>query len=138
MNDTTARIIDTMGHAGFIVHTVRFTGPDSAVVTWEKGTDEKAAATALAAFNWSEAAQTLWEKQQRANSVDGDDKAKTMLALLAAENNALRSWLTQFKAVVAAAGSLAALKTGVAGLPALPQRTKPQVIAAYKAESLGN
>lgn len=42
------------------------------------------------------------------------------------EINLLRDWLTQFREAVAAAASLADLKSRVAALPAMPQRTAAQ------------
>jgi hypothetical protein len=42
------------------------------------------------------------------------------------EVNALRQWITDFKTAVANAATLAALKTAVAALPNVPQRTATQ------------
>jgi hypothetical protein len=55
-----------------------------------------------------------------------------VVVLTVDELNVLRDWLTQFKAAVAAAGTLAALKTSVAALPALPERTFAQVRTAIR------
>lgn len=49
------------------------------------------------------------------------DRAVVLAAL--DEINVLRSWIEGFKAAVAAAGTLAALKTAVAELPSLPERS---------------
>lgn len=46
------------------------------------------------------------------------------------EINILRDWITQFKIAVAGAATLAALKTAVANLPNLPQRTAQQAKTA--------
>ena len=46
------------------------------------------------------------------------------------ENNALRSWITDFKAAVAAASSLIDLQTRIAGLPNMPARTVEQLLDA--------
>lgn len=48
------------------------------------------------------------------------------------EINILRSWIVDFKAEVAAATSLVTLKTGVAGLPDLPDRTLAQLKTAIQ------
>jgi hypothetical protein len=64
-----------------------------------------------------------------------DDLARVQRAVVVLtvdELNVLRDWLTQFKAAVAAAGTLAALKTSVAALPALPERTFAQVRTAIR------
>ena len=55
---------------------------------------------------------------------------RAVVKLMVDENNLLRQWMADFKAAVAAAGSLAALKTGVAGLPNVPQRTYQQAKTA--------
>jgi len=49
-----------------------------------------------------------------------------------AEVNIVRAWLVSFKTEVAAAVSLADLKTRIATLPATPYRTKAQLIQAIK------
>ena len=46
------------------------------------------------------------------------------------ENNALRSWITDFKAAIAAASSLADLQSRIAGLPDTPNRTVQQLLNA--------
>jgi len=55
---------------------------------------------------------------------------RALAALLLSEINALRSWITDFKAAVAGAASLANLKTAVAALPKMPDRTRTQAIQA--------
>lgn len=62
---------------------------------------------------------------------DEGTKTDRSIALTAMDEiNLLRDWITQFKLAVANAGTLAALKTNVAALPNLPQRTPAQVKAA--------
>lgn len=53
-----------------------------------------------------------------------------ILLLLMDELNVLRDWITQYKAQVAAATSLANLQTRVAALPNVPQRTNQQLRTA--------
>lgn len=63
----------------------------------------------------------------------GNDLAKVLraeAAVLVDEINSLRRWVTSFKAEVAAASSLADLKTRVASLPNLPDRTLAQAKTA--------
>jgi hypothetical protein len=55
---------------------------------------------------------------------------RAIVLVLLDEINALRDWITQYKAAVAAAGSLAALKTATAALPNVPQRTPQQARTA--------
>lgn len=55
---------------------------------------------------------------------------RALAALVLSELNLLRAWLADFKAAVAGAGTLAALKTAVAALPNTPPRTRAQVIQA--------
>lgn len=49
------------------------------------------------------------------------------LLLTMDELNVVRQWVTDFKAATAGAATLAALKTAVAALPNLPQRTAAQI-----------
>ena len=51
---------------------------------------------------------------------------RAVVKLTVDEINSLRQWITDFKVEVAAANSLASLKTGVAGLPNVPDRTYDQ------------
>lgn len=99
---------------------------------------QTAANNALAAFDWSQAAQDAWENLQSrtgadaiVNGVTVDGKVmRAVAAVLVDEINNLRQWLAQFKAEVAAAASLADLKTRVATLPAMPDRTLAQAKTA--------
>lgn len=61
--------------------------------------------------------------------------AVVALALLTLDEiNNLRQWVASFKAATAAATSLADLKTRVAALPNMPDRTRQQLINAVKAK----
>lgn len=96
------------------------------------------AQSALTAFDWSESAHTIWIQNKlrvAAKQFHDDQDAQNVafrafVKLVVDENNLLREWITDFKAAVAAAGSLGALKTGVAGLPNVPQRTYQQAKTA--------
>jgi hypothetical protein len=55
---------------------------------------------------------------------------RSIAAVLLDENNALRQWITSFKAATAASSSLADFKTRVAALPAMPDRTLAQAKTA--------
>lgn len=57
---------------------------------------------------------------------EGAARDRGIVLVAVDEINLLRQWLTTFKAEVAAATSLADLKTRVAGLPNLPDRTPVQ------------
>ena len=68
-------------------------------------------------------------------NVDGSPNGKAYRAVasvLVDEENDIRSWITQFKAAVAGAATLAALKTAVAGLPNMPARTLAQAKTAVQ------
>lgn len=56
--------------------------------------------------------------------------ARAIVSILLDEMNVLRQWLASFKTEVAAAASLADLKTRVATLPATPDRTLAQAKTA--------
>lgn len=71
--------------------------------------------------NLRDAAKQFQDDQQAQNVA-----FRSLVKLIVDENNLLRQWIADFKAVTAAAGSLNALKTGVAGLPNVPQRTYQQ------------
>lgn len=104
---------------------------------------QKAAAeAALAAFDWSAAAEDAWGVQRDKtlasslmDAVSPDVLAiiiRALALLTMDELNVLRAWIASFKAEVAAATSLADLKTRVAALPATPQRTKAQIFPALQ------
>lgn len=69
-------------------------------------------------------------KQFQADQQAQNVALRATVKLLVDELNILRGWVADFKAATAAAGSLAALKTGVAALPNTPQRTYQQAKTA--------
>jgi hypothetical protein len=74
-------------------------------------------------------------KQMLDEEVDSLYKLTRALALVTMDEvNIVRDWLTDFKAEVAAATSLADLKTRVAALASLPDRTASQLKNAIKAK----
>ncbi len=94
------------------------------------------------AFDDSDAAQAVFDnlaaRTVADNLVDLDKSALLKIAraeasVLVDEINALRQWITQFKAATAAATSLANLQTRVAALPNMPDRTLAQAKTAIKA-----
>lgn len=101
-----------------------------------------AAQAIINAFDTSQAAQTAWENlmarasAQAAIDARTDDLLKLLraeAAVLVDEINALRQWVTSFKAAVAASSTLADMKTRVAALNNLPDRTLAQAKTAIKA-----
>lgn len=83
----------------------------------------------------SPVAEPWWTDYQRTHKADlQDEVVKAAVLVILDDRNATAQWLTDFKAAVAAATSLADLKTRVAALPACPQRTPEQIKAAIKAE----
>ncbi len=60
MEEYGIRLVDTLLLQGFQIHTYRIVDMKSAVVTWQEGTDIKAADTALDKFDWSEEAHKQW------------------------------------------------------------------------------
>lgn len=91
----------------------------------------KAAAAALALLTKirTEAAELLAATDRTARAL----RAVALTAL--DEINALRDWITQFKAATAAATSLANLQTRVAALANVPQRTAAQLKSALSAKA---
>jgi len=106
--------------------------------------EQRTQAQAIAAtFDWSDEAQVVWENLQQRKmakvgfATETTDRAKAwraIVSLLLDENNALRSWVMSFKAAVAAASNFADLKTRIAALPNLPDRTLAQAKAAFAAK----
>jgi hypothetical protein len=97
------------------------------------------AQTALAAFDWSGSAQTAYDTvQARApalttlnSATDPPGKlARATAAVLVDELNDIREWIAAFKVQVAASTTLADLKTRVAALPNMPDRTLAQAKTA--------
>lgn len=136
MNEIDTRLVNTLLSQGFQIHTYRIIDQSSAVVTWAEGTDEVTANAALALFDWSESAHVAWRRDQAATAIKFNGDFTAMVMAMVHEINILRQWITDFKSVVFGAGSLAALKTGVAGLPNLPDRTKIQAVTLLKAKRL--
>lgn len=112
-----------------------------------------AANAALASFDWSDVAQSAWLVAQAQTSAKNEMDTATaapatasaeqrILRALAAvtldEVNVLRQWIASFKSEVAGATSLADLKTRVAGLPSMPDRTAVQLRAAIENKLDGN
>lgn len=74
-----------------------------------------------------------------------DPAAKALRAIMlglidttVGELNLLREWVESFKTAVAGAASLAALKTAVAALPAMPDRTLSGAVTAVKAAAVSH
>lgn len=95
----------------------------------------------LLAFDCSAgAAQSFDTAQARARAADAvdnsrepeDKKLRAVLLVAIDEINNLRQWIAAFKTEVAAAASLADLKTRVADLPNMPDRTAAQAKTAIK------
>lgn len=99
-----------------------------------------AAQAVIDGFDTGDAAQAAWENtdQRTAASAavtDTNTPGKVyrgIAAVLVDEINILRQWLASFKTEVAAATSLADLKTRVATLPATPDRTLAQAKTAVQ------
>jgi hypothetical protein len=100
---------------------------DAVTELWDLRTEAEADAEAIAQAEAIKAAQSELDNAERI--VKG--LALTMLD----EINLCRGWLAQYKAAVAAAGTLAALKTSVAALPDMPTRTAAQLKAAVLAKA---
>ncbi len=92
------------------------------------------------AFDGSQSAQDAWnlipQDQKGAvrliNLLDANARAYRAVAAMAIDEiNTLREWIVAFQAQVALASTLADLKTRVAGLPNLPDRTLAQAKAAF-------
>ncbi len=105
---------------------------------------QAAAQATINAFDWSQGAQDAYDNLQNrtvakadvASSTDAPAKVhRAVASVLIDELNILRLWITDFKAAVAAATSLADLKTRVAAItPAsLPARTLAQAKTAIAA-----
>ena len=99
-----------------------------------------AALTALAALSWDDAALDAWEvtRQRGDAKAQYDDLAKLGKVLRAVvlvtldEINTLRQWDADLKAAVAAATNFADLKTRIAALPGMPDRTGAQARTAVR------
>lgn len=91
------------------------------------------------AFDGSQQAQDAWTALQKQNAAiefmtDLDEYSRSyraVAAVLVSEINILREWIVSFQAAVASATTLANLKTGIAALPNLPDRTLSQAKTAF-------
>lgn len=104
---------------------------------------QAAAQATIAAFDVSNAAHVTWlNLQARASAQSAIDSrtddllkiARAEAAVLVDEINSLRQWIESFKAATALASSLADLKTRVAALASMPDRTLAQAKTAIKAK----
>lgn len=113
--------------------------------TWsvQPSTLQAAAQAVITAFDASPAADVAWVNlaaRTAAQQAVGTDKsavykvARAEAAVLVDEINALRQWIVNFKAAVAAASSLSNLQTRVAALPDMPDRTLAQAQTAITAK----
>lgn len=76
-----------------------------------------------------------WQNPPPPADVEVLSGAVVALALLTLDEiNLLREWVAAFNATVAAAASLADLKTRIAALPILPDRTRAQLLRAVRAK----
>lgn len=99
-----------------------------------------AAQLVLETFDSSEAAEDAREnlrlRSRAVNIVNGKDAhhrlVRATAAVLIDELNLIRQWLVSFKAQVALASNLADLKTRVATLPNMPDRTLAQAKTAIE------
>ena len=130
-----SRLANTIKTAGFAIDSVNSDGIVS------PSNLQAAAQPTIDAFDDSDAAELAFENTNaRASAISRLDNDKTdLLKLQRAEAgiaideiNAIREWITSLKAAVAAASTIANLKTGVAALPNMPDRTLAQAITALK------
>ena len=134
------RLILTLAAAGVPVDTVTGDGPGVVVTyqAWATEAQRAAGAAVVAAFDWSQAAHDLWLRDRRRLAASalldalGGESAlvRAVVLVLVDDVNDLRQWVTSFKAAVAAATTLADLKTRVAALANTPDRTAAQARAA--------
>lgn len=103
------------------------------------GTVRNATAPEIANFSVAQAADEMLQARQEAS--DLLDTAypiaklhRAVLLLVLDELNVLRAWITDFKADVSGAATLAALKTAVAADADLPARTNAQLVAAIRSK----
>lgn len=141
MSTPNADLGDALAAAGIPVETVRMVGGALAVAYLATATPAQVAQgeSIRAAFDPSDAAQVVRDTAasialakgtfQDATSEFGRDLRGVALVTMD-EVNILRSWITSFKAAVAGAATLAALKTAVAALPDVPQRNAIQAKSA--------
>ncbi len=124
------------------IHGISITGQTVVIDFKDEATQGHidAANAVLAAFDWSQAAEDAWFYSKIKGTVTADATATTgngvlmrsVIAVAIDEINTLRQWLAAFKIEVAAASSLADLKTRVATLPSTPDRTLSQAKTAIQ------
>jgi hypothetical protein len=122
----------SIGQMG-IAATVRITFDPAATPA-----QQTAGQNAVTAFDWSDTAHAAWEltKDRAEATADLNDLAapnkllRALLLVLLDELNNIREWLVSFQNQVALATTLADLKTRVATLPAMPDRTAAQARTA--------
>ena len=91
------------------------------------------AATEGTAYDAAAATADLDDAKRLYDRLDLHARALRSVVLVSLDEiNTLRSWITSFKVEVAAASSLADLKTRVAGLPNTPARTAAQARTALR------
>lgn len=117
------------------------TAPDGATLAPKKifsgGALRNATAEEIAGFPALEAADEMAKTKTTVKLFldDGDRRnllSRAIAELIVDELNIIRGWTVSFKAEVAAATTLADLKTRVATLSSLSDRTKAQVLTAIK------
>jgi hypothetical protein len=99
---------------------------------------QAAGQNAVNTFDWTDVAHAAWEltKDRAEATADLNDLAapnkllRALLLVLLDELNNIREWLVSFQNQVALATTLADLKTRVATLPAMPDRTAAQARTA--------
>ena len=101
----------------------------TAVLTTRTQAEQDALDAAAAA---QQAAQLVAYKDRESTPTNWIRIERAAIELLVDENNALRQWLVDFKVQVAAASTLADLKTRVATLPNMPVRTAAQIKTALR------
>ena len=136
-----ARLRQTLRDAGVLIDDVSIgvEGQSSTVKVFPASL-QASAQPHINAFDWSAAADSDYDNLQhraiaKALLSDPIEHAKLLRALAEItkdEINLLRQWLVSFKAQVAAATTLADLKTRVATLPAMPDRTLAQLKTAME------
>jgi hypothetical protein len=98
------------------------------------------AQSALAAFDWSQAAHDAWlnlkdrtAASTKFDAVTAEAKAlRAIASVLIDELNAIRQWLVAFKSATAASTNYATLKSGIGGLSNMPDRTLAQAKTAIQ------
>ncbi len=115
---------------------IDFAPPDDVAPFWREGADHTAAQALIDGWDWTPRTDIQELREEAAalfSAMEREGQALRGLALVTMDEvNILRSWVAQFKAAVNLASSLADLKTRVAALPNVPQRTasdiKPAIV----------